>query len=356
VTALPALDLFLNVGHFSGAARAALAIRRFDAIVDEHRPAAVLAIGSSDCVLACALLAHKRQVHVLRSDAGQRRAWASPNEDTNSGLMDQFADVLYTCNLVTHYSLYRVGIGSERVQCVGDLAANVVRFAQASAPDHAALLARFGQAESQLLGRAGFALVTKQFRPLQTEPAKVFEAVSMLAAARAEVPLLWAVDGGTLLELKATGADVQVRAAGIVIATDLRYLDCIALLGQARCVIAGPEARFVDEARVLGTASIVIDSGVVVPVRVAEAAASGLPSGSHQIRKILSDILNTGDGRRDGTDFWDGGAALRIAAHLGPWVRKHNRSRARLRVAVPEAGDPERVPPEPAVHQSSSRS
>ena len=63
---------------------------------------------------------------MLRTNAG-RGGHGCQNEDTNATLLDQFADVLYTCNLVTHYALHRAGIPSGRVQCVGDLAENVVR-------------------------------------------------------------------------------------------------------------------------------------------------------------------------------------------------------------------------------------
>ena len=71
---LPALDIHLNVHHHGGAAGAALALTRFDVILDEYAPAAVLAMGSGDPVLACAMLAHKRNIAVLRNGAGRNRA------------------------------------------------------------------------------------------------------------------------------------------------------------------------------------------------------------------------------------------------------------------------------------------
>ena len=333
MSCLPGLDIYLNLDHCSGAVQAALALTRFDAILAERAPAAVLAIGSSDCVLACAMLAFKRGVPVLRTGAGQRRAWVPPGKDANSLLLDQFADVLYSCSLVTNYSLHRAGIAVERVHCVGDLAENVVRRAQENAPDPATLQARLGLAGGRLAGSASIGLVTKRFARYQTDPALVFEAVSMLAVARAELPLLWAVDEDTRLEIEASGANAQLRAAGIVVATDLRFVDCVALLGMARCVIAGPEAQFVDEARALGVASVIIDSGIVTPVSLAEPASSGTPLASHHLRKVIHDIVSAEQGQHDPPEFWDGGAAKRIATHLRLWLRKHELYRSRPQLA-----------------------
>lgn len=338
VLSLPALDVHLNVDDHGNAAGVALILTRFDAVLDEYAPAAVLAMGSGNAVLACSVLAQKKGIAVLRSNGGRRRAWATASEETNASLMDQFADVLYTENLATHYSLHRVGVAPDRVQCVGDLAANVVHIAHAIPPSRAAVDARQELAGGRLNADLGFALVTKQFPPLRTAAAQVFEAVAMLKVARAEVPLLWAVESGTLLELKASGAEVQLKTAGIAVAEDLGYLDCIALLGQARCMIAGPEARFVDEAKVLGVPSLVIDPGWVVSVKVSETASSGVAAGTNQLRKVVRDAISGGEDRVEVPDYWDGGAALRIAAHLGGWLRKQNRSRARLqRVLMPDA-------------------
>ena len=194
---LPGLDICLNLDHQHGAAKAALALTRFDAVLDAQLPVAVMALGASDCVLACALLAARRGIPVLRVDAGQRRAWVGPGQDTNAILLDQFADVLYTCNLATHYALHRAGIASERVQCVGDLAENVAHLAQSNAPDVVQLRARLGAGASQLVRDGRFGLVSRQFAASRTEPAQVVETLSMLAVAGAELPLLWVADSGT---------------------------------------------------------------------------------------------------------------------------------------------------------------
>jgi hypothetical protein len=173
----------------------------------------------------------------------------------------------------------------------------------------------------------------------------VFEVLSMLAVARAEIALLWVVDSGTKLELEAAGASAQLRIAGIVLVADLGFSECISLLERARCVIAGPEARFVDEAKALGVDSVIIDSEIVVPVRLGEAASAAIPLPSHQLRKIVHDIVRAREaGQRPAPEFWDGGAAERIASHLGLWLRKQNRSRTRPRAAIVDPDPSDRGP------------
>lgn len=340
VLSRPALDIHLSLDDRNGVNGMALALTRFAAILDEYKPVAVMAMGCSNSLLACSIVARKRDVPVLRTNAGRRSAWATEGEQTNVKLIDQFADVLYTDNLVTHYALHHVGIPSDRVHCVGDLAANVVHMASSLPLSARANHACQAVANGQFRSDASFALVTKQFHALKTDPVRVREAVAMLTMARAEIPLLWAVDNGTLLEIKASGAEDQLKTAGILVITDLGYVDCLALIGRSRCVIAGPEARFVDESRVLGTPSVVIDSGLVVPVRVSGATGAGVAAGSHQLRKVLNDLLAGEPTARDGLDYWDGGAALKIATHLDAWLRRHNRSRSRLLSAAEPAAVP----------------
>ena len=327
---LPSLDLHLGVSAVRGASVAALALTRFEAVLDEYAACAVLSIGQSDAVLACALLAHKREVPLLRANAGRRRPWSSAPAESNAALMDHFSDVLYSENLATHYTLHRVGISSERVHSIGDLASNLVHCAQAAGSNGLAANASRVLAEARVRGDVGFALVTKQFHPDRTPAAHIVEAVSMLTAARAEVPLVWAVDPDTMRAIEHRASITQLAAAGVDIVPGLAYVDSILLVGRARFVIAGPEARFVDEARALGLPSLVIDHGLVAIVRVSDSVSPGTSTSPSQFIRLVKDFANEEEDRQAAPEFWDGGPASRIAAHFDAWLRRYNRSRIRL--------------------------
>ena len=85
--------LKLEAGDYAQVA--ALAIARFDAMIAEFAPSAVIASGNDDAVLACTLLARKRGVPVLRLDAGRHRHPDDPDQ-LNAVLLDRLADELFT--------------------------------------------------------------------------------------------------------------------------------------------------------------------------------------------------------------------------------------------------------------------
>lgn len=336
---LPALDIHLHAGLGGDAHGAALALTRFDAILDEYTPTAVMAMGNSNAVLACAILANKRGFPLLRNNAGRRRSWSAPGGETNSILLDQVADVLYTENAASKESIHRVGFASDRVVCVGDVTGSVVQTAQSTDTGRRATRAVLELARMHVSAGAGFALVTKQFMSQEVPVAGMLEALSVLATIRSEIPLVWAVEEGTLRVIEARGAVPQLRTAGISVTPELGYLDCVWLLRQARFVVAGPEARFVDEAKALGLPCIVMGAGMVVPLKFPESPSPSTPTAGPELVRLAREFARRVEVRQDSYEFGDGGAALRIAAHLDHWLRRHGRmatlAQARPTKAVP---------------------
>ena len=330
---LPALDIHLGTGAGRDAHALAEAMVRFDAVLDEHAPSAVMALGSSNSALACAMLAHKRGFAIIRPNAGRHRDWMSPGERMNARLLEQVADLLYAEDLAAQYSLHRVGVANERIHCVGDLAANVVHLAQRCA---------LPQDPSGKAGATDFALVTVQWRPERSTAASLQELVSMLSAARNEIDLRWAVDPGTLAALGTGDTMSRLRAAGIAVVPALGYLRTIQHLASARFVIAGPEGRFVDEGKALGRSSLVLSHGTVTVVRATETTSTPPAGGMHQLVRLVHELARDAGHGSEGSassEFWAGGAAARITAHLEAWLRKQARSRTRVlaQVAKPAA-------------------
>ena len=184
-----ASDVQLNVDGHNGAASAATALIRFDAVLKEHSPVAVLAMGASDTLLTCSLLAHKSNIPVLRNDAGRRRAWAQPGEEMNAVLLERFADISYITDLATYYTLYRVGIPTDRVLCVGDLSDNVVRFASDHTMQPDEVLRRAGVSTTAFKGQRGYALATPQLEPHRNPNQDAQDLVSRLALVGKQLPV-----------------------------------------------------------------------------------------------------------------------------------------------------------------------
>ena len=113
---IPKPDVNLEVGSGSHAAQTAEVMRRFEPIMDERRPSAVLVVGDVNSTLACALVAVKKGVPVIHVEAGLRSFDRTMPEEINRILTDQISDLLFTTehsNQVTRvaksvpYSLFR---------------------------------------------------------------------------------------------------------------------------------------------------------------------------------------------------------------------------------------------------------
>ena len=328
-----AADVHLDVDEHSGATGAASALMRFDAVLKEHTPAAVIAMGASDMLLTCSLLAHKSNVPVLRNDAGRRRAWARPGEEMNAVLMERFADISYISDLATYYTLYRVGIPTDRVLCVGDLSDNVVRFAEDHTVQPDEVLRRAGISTAALKNPRGYALATTQLEPHNNPNQDAQELVAKLISVGKELPVLWPVNPFTLQELRESGQAARLDSARIVLIPSLGYLDCIDLLRRARCLIAGETGEFLDEAVSLGVQSLVLGNGIVVPMKLTEPMQLNVAQGADKLEKLVGDILAVPAARRPVPEYWDGGPAARIAVHLESWLPKQMRSRKTHKMA-----------------------
>ena len=312
-------DVHLDINEHGGAASAALAITRFDALLRAYRPKAVLAMGASDSLLTCTLFAHKSGVPVLRNDAGRRRAWSRPGEEMNAVLLEHLADSAYISDLATYYTLYRAGIPTERVLLVGNLADNVIHCAAQHTVHPREILTRAGVAVEALNSPQGYALCTAQFESSRAQDEGI-ELISMLTRIARDVPVLWAASSLTVRELESRGKLVALEKARIDVVESLAYLDCIDLLRGARCLVAGNAGRFLDDAVTLGVPSIVLGKGVVVPVKSTEALQLSAALPAADLPAVLAEVLAHEAEPREAPTFWDGGAAGRIAAHLAEWL------------------------------------
>ncbi len=93
---LPRPDVNLEVGSGTHAVQTAEVMRRFEPVLDAHRPSCVLVVGDVNSTLACTLVAVKKGVPVAHVEAGLRSFDRSMPEEINRVLTDQIADLLYT--------------------------------------------------------------------------------------------------------------------------------------------------------------------------------------------------------------------------------------------------------------------
>lgn len=303
--------LKLEPGDYAQVATAATA--RFDGLLAELAPSAVLSCGNDDVVLACTLLARKRGLPVLRLDAGRHRAAGDP-EQLNAVLLDRLADELFTQAMADSHTLIREGVASDRVQCIGSLVPKFVNLAFPFMRGADKALANFGVEANALQG--GFALLSHRLPPHADALQVVGRLMAVLSTIAQEVPLIWPLRASERAALITAGAETQLAQAGVILVQDRGYTGSLNLLRHARCLVMGPERELLEEAVALGKFSVAIGeaahAGGSLGDKYSIVAGFDPDLAGRAARAVIS-----GDGLEfDAPDFWDGSAADRMARRL----------------------------------------
>ncbi|MCU1342467.1 MAG: UDP-N-acetylglucosamine 2-epimerase [Candidatus Acidoferrum typicum] len=121
---LPQPDVFLGAGSGSHAAQTAEIMRRFEPVLLEEKPDALLVVGDVNSTLACALVASKfvgkSRPAIAHVEAGLRSCDRSMPEEINRILTDQISDLLFVTEDSGLRNLRVEGIPADRIHFVGN--------------------------------------------------------------------------------------------------------------------------------------------------------------------------------------------------------------------------------------------
>jgi UDP-N-acetylglucosamine 2-epimerase (non-hydrolysing) len=107
---IPEPDVNLGVGSGSHAVQTAEIMKRFEPVVLEHKPDAVLVVGDVNSTIACALVAVKLGVPVIHVEAGLRSFDRTMPEEINRVLTDAISDLLFCTEQSGVENLRREGV------------------------------------------------------------------------------------------------------------------------------------------------------------------------------------------------------------------------------------------------------
>src|SRR5215469_11979694 len=118
---IPRPDVDLGVGSGSHAVQTAEVMKRFEPVVQEHRPDAVVVVGDVNSTIACALTAVKLGVPVAHVEAGLRSFDRTMPEEINRLLTDAISRWLFVSEPSGVENLRREGIPDDRIYFVGNV-------------------------------------------------------------------------------------------------------------------------------------------------------------------------------------------------------------------------------------------
>ncbi len=321
---LPQPSVNLGVGSGSHAAQTAAVMERFEKVVLEKRPDVVVVVGDVNSTLACALVVPKlaydetgKRPLLVHVEAGLRSRDRTMPEEINRVLTDAVSDVLFTTCRDGTENLLAEGVPLYRIHFVGNPMIDSMRRCAARADG--AVLRDLG-----LEGRP-FALCTLH-RPSNVDRAEVLaEILGTLQEIGAQMPVLLPLHPRTRERIRRFGLQERVAslarpgheapARGLLALEPLSYLEMLAMLQAARCVLTD-SGGIQEETTALGVPCVTLRDNTERPVTISEGTNVLGGTTRNGILAALATARAKGAKGARVPELWDGRAGVRIVEAL----------------------------------------
>ncbi len=316
---LPRPAVSLDVGSAGHAVQTAEIMRRFEPVLDDFRPDAVLVVGDVNSTLACALVAAKRRVPVVHVEAGLRSFDRGMPEEINRVLTDQISDLLFTTEKGAEANLVREGIPAERVRFVGNVMIDSLRRNLDRAVPVSETLEAAGLSDAPFPN--GYGVLTLH-RPSNVDSPEVLSSLlTALGDVAEELPLVFPVHPRTRARIEAFGLGSLLSGKPFIDLPPVDYLQMLGLMRGATMVLTD-SGGMQEETTALGIPCLTLRDSTERPITVEEGTNTMVGSDPERIRTVSREILETGGKAGRIPALWDGRAAERIADNLIEWLTK----------------------------------
>jgi UDP-N-acetylglucosamine 2-epimerase (non-hydrolysing) len=312
---IPRPNINLDVGSSSHAVQTSEIMRRFEPILDQEMPDAILVVGDVNSTIACALVAAKKGVKVIHVEAGLRSYDRAMPEEINRVLTDQISDILFTTEREAEGNLLREGITSERIHFVGNVMIDTLKSQLPHAKSSAETLRLAGVSEARLGNKNRFAILTLH-RPSNVDDPKVLRTLLRAVSEVSQyLHVVFPVHPRTRSRIEAFGLMELVNRASITLLPPQGYLEMLGLMKDAQVVLTD-SGGIQEETTALGVPCVTLRQNTERPITVTEGTNTVVGSDPDKIKAVIKDILETGGKSGRSPELWDGQAAPRIAAVL----------------------------------------
>lgn len=320
---LPRPDINLEVGSGSHASQTAEVMRRFEPVLDAHKPCCVVVVGDVNSTLACSLVSVKKDIPVAHIEAGLRSFDRKMPEEINRVLTDQIADLLYTTERTAHENLVREGVDPSRICFVGNVMIDSLLANRDLACPPEETLVSAGLDPSILRGAHGYGVVTLH-RPSNVDQV---ETLSPLLAVLGEVaerlPLIFALHPRTRANIERFQLQHLIAKKAMILLPPQGYLEMLGLMAGATLVLTD-SGGLQEETTALGVPCLTMRNNTERPITIEQGTNTLVGRDRDAILSCVSHILAGGSGRHRVPELWDGRAAERIAGHLTTWLAKRH--------------------------------
>lgn len=326
---LPKPDVHMGVGSGSHALQTAEIMKKFEEIVMNEKPDAVIVVGDVNSTVACALVTSKisfdasgKRPMIAHVEAGLRSFDRTMPEEINRIVTDHVSDLLFVTEESGLANLTREGIPSEKVHFVGNtMIDSLLTFkskAEASSKlDELGLRSQSAQ-NGDAPKVARYALLTLH-RPANVDNRESFENIlAGLQELGGDCPIIFPVHPRTRKRIQEFGFNLgdgdgkkhSGSSRGIILIDPVGYLDFLCLMKNAWMVLTD-SGGIQEETTCLGIPCVTIRENTERPVTV-EKGTNILAGTSRDGIRAAIRAQSERKAQAQMPMHWDGRAATRI--------------------------------------------
>lgn len=319
----------VNLGIAGGtyAGRAAELMKRFEFVVDQCQPAAVIVFDGSDAALSCGLVASRKGLPVLHVGAGLRSGTNTDAADITRRLADQLSDVLYTTEAAANQQLAQEGVAAERIRFVGNTLADALQIALRTRLAVPNPRERLGLPANLLSDRNGYGVVVLDALPNVGDRQVLTELITILRAVAHDVPLVWPMHTRTRELMAKFKLDAIVASERIATLPSQSYPSLVQLMSNATCVITD-SWNVQEEATMLAIPCLTIGAGQERTLTTTVGSNQVVGRNKAAATRAMWDCIFNGGKRGRTPELWDGHAAERIAEHVSGFLAARRKAAA----------------------------
>lgn len=307
---IPAPEWNLNVGSASHAKQTADIMTRFEPVLLEVKPRAVLVVGDVNSTIACALVAAKLGIEVIHVEAGLRSFDRSMPEEINRMLTDRISDVLFTTEPAGDRHLKAEGVDPASIHQVGNVMIDtLVAHLDRAVPVSVTTGGRVADG-------APFAALTLHRPSNVDDPAVLTPLLDAIADIARDLPVIFPVHPRTRGRIEAFGLGDRLSAPGMIALEPLGYLEMLGLTSRATVVMTD-SGGLQDETTGLGVPCLTLRENTERPITMEVGTSLLIGTDSDRLRREVAAVRAGTAPKGAIPPLWDGHAAERIAAILG---------------------------------------
>ncbi len=309
---IPVPDINLEVGSASHAVQTAEIMKRFEPVMLEHKPAAVLVVGDVNSTVACTLVAVKLGVPVIHVEAGLRSNDRSMPEEVNRIVTDALSAQLFVTEPSGVENLVREGVDRAKIHLVGNVMIDTLKTFRKRA-DESNILEKLG------VTSRGYAVLTLH-RPSNVDDAAVLGRImSAVETIQRDMPVVFPVHPRTRANLAKAGTGVDVGSmANLMLIDPLGYVDFLKLTSSAACVLTD-SGGIQEETTILGVPCLTVRENTERPVTISDGTNQLVGTETSRILDAYRRAMKSDYSPRQ-PELWDGRAAERIVDVLVQWL------------------------------------